>query len=240
MLEQKEKERVMKLMDRLENMKRNASHSANGSTNKCALCGDFFYSLRSLPSQCNMCKKILCAKCCIDTAVNDDTSGGNSVETSRSVIYLCRLCSEQREFLKKSGVWFLRRLPDYMQATREKFSSTSSISTMSEQQSQSSSNFDSPSTNITAKSSGISSNSNNNNSSSKHNGSEHVSSGSSPSHTSKSFSFVTPLFMRQNVSASSSPSYNSSALRFWKTSTTFFSSIYAVCMFFIIRKFDLN
>jgi hypothetical protein len=121
MLEQKEKERVMKLMDRLENMKRNVSQSNSGSTNKCSLCGDYFYSLRSLPNQCSLCKKILCAKCCIDTPSANGGGGGGDCSSSNNssrrnsfsnnnsnseagnggsrggVVYLCRLCSEQRE-----------------------------------------------------------------------------------------------------------------------------------------------
>jgi hypothetical protein len=122
MLEQKEKERVMKLMDRLENMKRNATQSNTCSANKCSLCGDYFYSLRSLPNQCSHCKKILCSKCCVDTpgaassgtgecssnngsrrnsyssnSGGNEASGGGSNRGGTSVVYLCRLCSEQRE-----------------------------------------------------------------------------------------------------------------------------------------------
>lgn len=198
-------------MDRLENMKRNANQSTSNNTasNKCALCGDYFYLLRSMPNQCSSCRKILCTKCCIDTPYNNDSnvsSRRNSFalqqqsgpgNENRSVVYLCRLCSEQREvrdrddhfhytfilifsfifekFLKKSGVWFLKRLPTYIE-NKEKFSSTSNLS----------------SDTITAD--------------------EAV----KPNSANQSRAFIIPSFVRRNLS--SSPSSSSNAFRFWKTS----------------------
>jgi hypothetical protein len=104
-----------KLVDRLENMKRNANQSLS-SPNRCALCGDYFCLIRSTPNQCGFCQKILCNKCCVDTHYNvdDDTmtlngtasnSRRNSItsinnapsNSNKVVVYLCRLCSEQRE-----------------------------------------------------------------------------------------------------------------------------------------------
>ena len=99
-----------KLVERLENMKRNASRAGCPSPNRCALCGDYFCLLRSVPNQCGFCHKILCTKCCIDTqyTVDDDSTGGSmqsrrnstsniSMSSTKVVVYLCRLCSEQRE-----------------------------------------------------------------------------------------------------------------------------------------------
>lgn len=48
-----------KLVDRLENMKRNSSVSSNSSHNRCALCGEYFYILRSSPNQCGFCQKVI-------------------------------------------------------------------------------------------------------------------------------------------------------------------------------------
>ena len=93
-------------------MKRNANRAGCPSPNRCALCGDYFCLLRSVPNQCGFCHKILCTKCCIDTqyTVDDDSSTGGgpmqsrrnstsniSVTSTKVVVYLCRLCSEQRE-----------------------------------------------------------------------------------------------------------------------------------------------
>lgn len=121
------------MVERLENMKRNASQSSSQSQNRCAICGDYFCLIRTVPSQCSSCQKILCNKCCIDTqySLDDDygpaatTSNGRSASSSvmrrnssnslsghgsgggggssngnhKVTIYLCRLCSEQREVL---------------------------------------------------------------------------------------------------------------------------------------------
>ena len=48
-----------KLVDRLENMKRNSNVSNNSSHNRCALCGDYFYILRYSPNQCGFCQKVI-------------------------------------------------------------------------------------------------------------------------------------------------------------------------------------
>ncbi|RNA34934.1 rabphilin-3A isoform X1 [Brachionus plicatilis] len=149
-LEQNERDRVIKLVDRLENMKRNASQAGcNLSPNRCALCGDYFCLLRTAPTQCSSCNMILCNKCCIDTecTIDNDLSSNpsqsrrnsssngsmansliGSASTNSKTVYLCRICSEQREvekiqietlifihtFLKKSGAWFLRKFPNYL------------------------------------------------------------------------------------------------------------------------------
>lgn len=48
-------------MERLENLKNFAFKTVlnTESTNKCAICGDYFYLLRSSPNSCNICKKVL-------------------------------------------------------------------------------------------------------------------------------------------------------------------------------------
>jgi hypothetical protein len=116
------------MVERLENMKRNASQSSSPSQNRCAICGDYFCLLRTVPSQCGSCQKILCNKCCIDTQytlTDEDFPNNNNNSTSaqsrrnsssnsmsmsmysssansnnKVTVYLCRLCSEQREVQK--------------------------------------------------------------------------------------------------------------------------------------------
>ncbi|UJR13596.1 hypothetical protein I4U23_000609 [Adineta vaga] len=91
-----EQERVGKLIDRLENMKKHAN--GNGST-QCVLCADGFGMLGASSVLCVDCHKAVCNKCSIETIYN------------QQVITLCKICSENRELWKKSGAWFFRTLP---------------------------------------------------------------------------------------------------------------------------------
>lgn len=100
MLELTEQERVGRLVERLENMKRNAL--GNG-TNQCVLCGDSFGVLGSPSLLCRDCKKAVCQKCGIETFT-----------AHKEPISLCKICSETREMWKKSGAWFFKGLPKYV------------------------------------------------------------------------------------------------------------------------------
>ncbi|CAF1483114.1 unnamed protein product [Adineta ricciae] len=91
-----EQERVGKLIDRLENMKKHAT--GNGST-QCVLCADGFGMLGASSVLCVDCHKAVCNKCSIETIFN------------QQLINLCKICSENREVWKKSGAWFFRALP---------------------------------------------------------------------------------------------------------------------------------
>ncbi|CAF0996632.1 unnamed protein product [Adineta steineri] len=91
-----EQERVGKLIDRLENMKKHAT--GNGSS-QCVLCADGFGMLGASAVICVDCHKSVCNKCSIETVYN------------QQVITLCKICSENRELWKKSGAWFFRSLP---------------------------------------------------------------------------------------------------------------------------------
>ncbi|CAM4773861.1 unnamed protein product [Rotaria magnacalcarata] len=91
-----EQERVGKLIDRLDNMKKHAT--GNGSS-KCVLCADGFGMLGASSVCCVDCHKSVCNKCSIETIYN------------QQVISLCKICSENRELWKKSGAWFFRALP---------------------------------------------------------------------------------------------------------------------------------
>ncbi|CAF0734462.1 unnamed protein product [Brachionus calyciflorus] len=194
MVERNERDRVLKLVDRLENMKRNANQAGTAiSPNRCALCGDYFCLIRTAPTQCSSCNRILCNRCCVDTecTVDNDISSNpsqsrrnsssslsmtnsfisSSSSNAKVVVYLCRICSEQREFLKKSGAWFLKKFPNYLTdgTNSTKFSSTSNVSQLEK-------------------------------------------SNTSPAQL-KQNSFVSPLMLKRNISSSSS---NSSSFRFWK------------------------
>ncbi|XP_075541010.1 uncharacterized protein LOC142575488 [Dermacentor variabilis] len=100
MLEQLEKRRVGRLVDRLENMKRNAL--GNG-TSQCVLCANEFGLLSGSPLMCYDCRKAVCSKCSVDT-----------YGAQKEQIWLCKICSETREMWKKSGAWFYRGLPNYI------------------------------------------------------------------------------------------------------------------------------
>ncbi|CAF0886474.1 unnamed protein product [Adineta steineri] len=91
-----EQERVGKLFDRLDNMKKHAT--GNGSS-QCVLCADGFGMLGVSSVSCIDCHKSVCNKCSIETVYN------------QQVISLCKICSENRELWKKSGAWFFRALP---------------------------------------------------------------------------------------------------------------------------------
>lgn len=96
---EREEYRVGRLVDRLENIKNNAK--GNGITT-CLLCDEKFGKITTPPMKCNICEKAVCVKCGVDTI-----SSGNVP------IWLCKLCNEQREFWKKSGAWFLGRMPQH-------------------------------------------------------------------------------------------------------------------------------
>ncbi|XP_071094269.1 rabphilin-3A-like isoform X2 [Haliotis cracherodii] len=99
-LEQIEQERIGRLVDKLDNMRKNCI--GNGTT-QCVLCGDEFGLLGASPTFCDSCKKAVCSKCGVDT-----WSGG------KQQLWICKICSEQREVWKRSGAWFFKGLPKYV------------------------------------------------------------------------------------------------------------------------------
>lgn len=104
-----EQERIGKLVDRLENMKKHAN--GNGST-QCFLCADGFGMLGASSVTCLDCHKSVCNKCSIETVFN------------QQMISLCKICSENRELWKKSGAWFFRSLPQRANSTSSNKTST--------------------------------------------------------------------------------------------------------------------
>ncbi|KAK4877923.1 hypothetical protein RN001_010429 [Aquatica leii] len=102
-LEMMEQERVGKLIERLENMRRNV---IGRSSSQCLLCGDRFGILGSPKAKCIDCQRFVCQKCAIDANTMKQRSPGKDS-------WLCMICSETREIWKKSGAWFFKSLPKY-------------------------------------------------------------------------------------------------------------------------------
>ncbi|XP_054280188.1 rabphilin-3A isoform X2 [Macrosteles quadrilineatus] len=103
-LESIEQERVGRLVDRLDNMKRNAIGSG---TNQCILCGAqcvLFGVITTSSIVCRDCKKMVCQKCGVESY-----SGSR-----KEVVWRCKICSETREMWKKSGAWFFKAIPKHV------------------------------------------------------------------------------------------------------------------------------
>lgn len=97
-MEEMEQERIGRLVGRLEDMRKNV---AGDGVNRCILCGEQL----GLPGSstcvvCEDCKKNVCKKCGVETPNNRPHS-----------VWLCKICSEQREVWKRSGAWFFKGLP---------------------------------------------------------------------------------------------------------------------------------
>ncbi|XP_007485799.2 rab effector Noc2 isoform X1 [Monodelphis domestica] len=95
-----EQQRIGRLVERLENMRKNVM--GNGLS-QCFLCGEPLGLLGSSSVFCQDCKKKVCTKCGIET------SG-----SQKRTLWLCKICSEQREVWKRSGAWFYKALPKYI------------------------------------------------------------------------------------------------------------------------------
>ncbi|XP_067395595.1 rabphilin-3A isoform X2 [Emydura macquarii macquarii] len=96
-MEEMEQERIGRLMNRLEDMRKNV---AGDGVNHCILCGEQLGHPGSACVVCEDCKKNVCTKCGIETTNNRPHS-----------IWLCKICSEQREVWKRSGAWFFKGPP---------------------------------------------------------------------------------------------------------------------------------
>ncbi|XP_041279056.1 rab effector Noc2 isoform X4 [Onychostruthus taczanowskii] len=79
-----EQQRVGRLVERLENMRKNAM--GNGLS-QCLLCGEMLGLLGSSSVFCQDCKKKVCTKCGIE-----------AVGAQKRPLWLCKICSEQREW----------------------------------------------------------------------------------------------------------------------------------------------
>ncbi|NXS58583.1 RP3A protein, partial [Brachypteracias leptosomus] len=96
-MEEMEQERIGRLMTRLEDMRRSV---LGDGVNRCILCGEQLGPQGSACVVCEDCKKNVCTKCGVQTTNNRPHT-----------IWLCKICSEQREVWKRSGAWFFKGLP---------------------------------------------------------------------------------------------------------------------------------
>ncbi|CAO2629462.1 Rph3a [Lemmus lemmus] len=96
-MEAMEQERIGRLVDRLENMRKNV---AGDGVNCCILCGEQLGMLGSACVVCEDCKKNVCTKCGVKTSNNRPHP-----------VWLCKICLEQREVWKRSGAWFFKGFP---------------------------------------------------------------------------------------------------------------------------------
>uniref|UniRef100_A0A8C5RDC3 Rabphilin-3A n=1 Tax=Laticauda laticaudata TaxID=8630 RepID=A0A8C5RDC3_LATLA len=96
-MEEMEEERIRRLMTRLDDMRRNM---AGDGVNRCILCGEQLGHPGSACVVCEDCKKNMCTKCGIQTT-----------NTRPHSVWLCKICTEQREVWKRSGAWFFKGLP---------------------------------------------------------------------------------------------------------------------------------
>ncbi|XP_077099870.1 rabphilin-3A isoform X2 [Siphateles boraxobius] len=96
MMEAMEQERIGRLVNRLDSMKQTA---CGDGYSRCLLCGQQFGLAGVSTVVCAECKKNMCTKC-----------GVQSISRS-SPKWLCKICCEQKEMLKRSGAWFFKGLP---------------------------------------------------------------------------------------------------------------------------------
>ncbi|XP_063820424.1 rabphilin-3A [Pseudophryne corroboree] len=97
-MEEMEQERIGRLVDKLEDMRKAVT---GDGVNRCILCGEQLGLPGSKCVVCEDCKKNVCTKCGVET---------NSRPHS---IWLCKICSEQREVWKRSGAWFFKGFPKH-------------------------------------------------------------------------------------------------------------------------------
>uniref|UniRef100_A0A8C4KCH1 Rabphilin-3A n=1 Tax=Dromaius novaehollandiae TaxID=8790 RepID=A0A8C4KCH1_DRONO len=99
-MEEMEQERIGRLLTRLEDMRRSV---AGDGVSRCILCGEQLGLRGSASVVCEDCKKNVCTKCGVETT-----------NSRPHAIWLCKICSEQREVWKRSGAWFFKGLPKQM------------------------------------------------------------------------------------------------------------------------------
>uniref|UniRef100_A0A2K5RSC9 Rab effector Noc2 n=1 Tax=Cebus imitator TaxID=2715852 RepID=A0A2K5RSC9_CEBIM len=89
-----------RLVERLETLRGNVM--GNGLS-QCLLCGEVLGFLGSSSVFCKDCRKKVCTKCGIEASPGQ-----------KRPLWLCKICSEQREVWKRSGAWFYKGLPKYI------------------------------------------------------------------------------------------------------------------------------
>ncbi|XP_049907980.1 rabphilin-3A-like isoform X2 [Epinephelus moara] len=97
-MEAMEQERIGRLINRLDDMKKTV---CGDGQSRCLLCGEQLGSPGVNSVVCEDCKKNMCTKC------------GTQCSSRPRAVWLCKICREQREVWKRSGAWFFKGFPKH-------------------------------------------------------------------------------------------------------------------------------
>ncbi|KAM9359988.1 rabphilin-3A-like [Symphorus nematophorus] len=97
-MEAMEQERIGRLINRLDDMKKTV---CGDGMSRCLLCGEQLGSPGVSSVVCEDCKKNMCTKC------------GTQCSSRPRAVWLCKICREQREVWKRSGAWFFKGFPKH-------------------------------------------------------------------------------------------------------------------------------
>ncbi|XP_058492508.1 rabphilin-3A-like [Solea solea] len=97
-MEAMEQERIGRLINRLDDMKKTV---CGDGVSRCLLCGEQLNSHGVTGVVCEDCKKSMCSKC------------GTQCGSRPRAVWLCKICREQREVWKRSGAWFFKGFPKH-------------------------------------------------------------------------------------------------------------------------------
>uniref|UniRef100_A0A4W6G6U4 Rabphilin 3A n=1 Tax=Lates calcarifer TaxID=8187 RepID=A0A4W6G6U4_LATCA len=97
-MEAMEQERIGRLINRLDDMKKTV---CGDGVSRCLLCGEQLGSPGVSSVVCEDCKKNMCTKC------------GTQCSSRPRAVWLCKICREQREVWKRSGAWFFKGFPKH-------------------------------------------------------------------------------------------------------------------------------
>ncbi|XP_048092612.1 rabphilin-3A-like [Alosa alosa] len=95
-MEAMEQERIGRLVNRLDDIKKTV---CGDGVSRCLLCGQQLGVPGVSCVVCEDCKKSMCSKC------------GVQASSKPRAVWLCNICSEQREVWKRSGAWFFKGFP---------------------------------------------------------------------------------------------------------------------------------
>uniref|UniRef100_A0A3P8VHY9 RabBD domain-containing protein n=1 Tax=Cynoglossus semilaevis TaxID=244447 RepID=A0A3P8VHY9_CYNSE len=97
-MEAMEQERIGRLINHLDDMKKTA---CGDGVSRCLLCGEQLNLHGISAVVCEDCKKSMCSQC------------GTQCGSRPHAVWLCKICREQREVWKRSGAWFFKGFPKH-------------------------------------------------------------------------------------------------------------------------------
>uniref|UniRef100_A0A8C6WZQ9 Rabphilin 3A homolog (mouse), b n=1 Tax=Neogobius melanostomus TaxID=47308 RepID=A0A8C6WZQ9_9GOBI len=97
-MEAMEQERIGRLINRLDDMKKTV---CGDGVSRCFVCGEQLGTPGVNAVVCEDCKKSMCTKC------------GTQCSSRPRAVWLCKICREQREVWKRSGAWFFKGFPKH-------------------------------------------------------------------------------------------------------------------------------